>query len=186
MLFPTSFRGELLQYLQGAQERRAVHRFESNRLRPYSTRRIRQIIHAYALAAGIQKRVYPHLFRHQIITLLTKKGIISPKLQLLSGHAEEKSLARIWTLALADVAAEYEAVMQSFGSGKGIYSSYRSWSCRYRYKGETRARHVVRQTNGRPLLLKSWLKTFMIVSGIAGKSLKERKGRSSMSLPRGR
>ena len=80
VLFPTSFRGELLQYLQGAQARRAVHLFESNRLRPYSTRRIRQIIHAYALAAGIQKRVYPHLFRHQIIRFLTKKGLISPKL----------------------------------------------------------------------------------------------------------
>jgi integrase/recombinase XerD len=114
VLFPTSFRGELLQYIQGSQARRAVHLFESNRLRPYSTRRIRQIIHAYALAAGIQKRVYPHLFRHQIITFLTKKGIISPKLQLLSGHAEEKSLALYRDLALADVSAEYEAAMQSF------------------------------------------------------------------------
>jgi integrase len=68
--------------MQGTQARRAVHLFESNRLRPYSTRRIRQIIHAYALAAGIQKRVYPHLFRHQIITFLTKQGLISPKLGL--------------------------------------------------------------------------------------------------------
>jgi integrase/recombinase XerD len=114
VLFPTSFRGELLQYMQGAQARRAVHLFESNRLRPYSTRRIRQIIHAYALAAGIRKRVYPHLFRHQIITFLTKKGLISPKLQLLSGHAEEKSLAMYRDLALADVSAEYEEAMRSF------------------------------------------------------------------------
>ena len=58
--------------------------------------------------------VCPHLFRHQIITILTKKGIISPKLQLLSGHAEEKSLAIYRDLALADVSAEYEAAMQSF------------------------------------------------------------------------
>jgi integrase/recombinase XerD len=114
VLFPTSFRGELLQYMQGSQERRAVHLFESNRLRPYSTRRIRQIIHEYALAAGIQKRVYPHLFRHQIITFLTKKGIISPKLQLLSVHAEEKSLAIYRDLALADISAEYEEAMRSF------------------------------------------------------------------------
>jgi integrase/recombinase XerD len=88
--------------------------FEPALYRPYSTRRIRQIIHEYALAAGIQKRVYPHLFRHQIITFLTKKGLISPKLQLLSGHAEEKSLAMYRDLALADVSAEYEAAMQSF------------------------------------------------------------------------
>jgi site-specific recombinase XerD len=114
VLLPSSFRGELAQYLQGVQERRAVYLFESNRLRPYSTRRIRQIIHAYALTAGMQKRVYPHLFRHQLITFLTRKGIISPKLQLLSGHAEEKNLAIYRDLALSDVSAEYEEAMRSF------------------------------------------------------------------------
>jgi integrase/recombinase XerD len=93
VLFPASFRGELLQYMQGAQARRAMPLFESHRLRPYSTRRIRHMIHADARAAGMQKRVYPHLFRHQIITFLTKKGLISAKLLLLSGHAEEESLA---------------------------------------------------------------------------------------------
>jgi hypothetical protein len=57
-----------------------VFLFESNWLRPYSTCRIRQIVHQYAATAGIQKRVYPvypHPFRHQIITFLTRKGIIS-------------------------------------------------------------------------------------------------------------
>jgi integrase/recombinase XerD len=114
VLFPASFRGEIAQYILGLQERRAAFLFESNRLRPYSTRRVRQIIHEYALAAGILKRVYPHLFRHQIITFLTRKGIISPKLQLLSGHTEEKSLAIYRDLALADVSAEYEKVMRTF------------------------------------------------------------------------
>jgi integrase/recombinase XerD len=114
VLFPASFRGELAQYIRGVQDRRAVFLFESNRLRPYSTRRVRQIIHQYAGAAGIQKRVYPHLFRHQIITFLTRKGIISPKLQLLSGHAEEKSLAIYRDLALTDVSEEYEEAMKTF------------------------------------------------------------------------
>ena len=77
---PLNNYGEVLQDMQGAQARRAVHRFESNRLRPYSTRRIRHMIPAYALAAGIQKRVDPPLFRHQIITSLTKNGLISPTL----------------------------------------------------------------------------------------------------------
>jgi len=54
------------------------------------------------------------LFRHQIITFLTRKGNISPKLQLLSGHAEEKSLAIYRDLALADVSGEYEQAMRSF------------------------------------------------------------------------
>ena len=114
VLFPSSFRGELGQYIHGQKERRAVFLFESNRLRPYSTRRIRQIVHQYAATAGIQKRVYPHLFRHQIITFLTRKGIISPKLQLLSGHAEENSLAIYRDLALADVSDEYEQAMRTF------------------------------------------------------------------------
>jgi integrase/recombinase XerD len=114
VLFPRSFRGELAQYMEGPEAGRAVYLFESNRLHPYSTRRIRQIICEYALAAGIEKRVYPHLFRHQLITYLTRHGIISPKLQLLSGHAEEKNLALYRDLALADVSAEYEQAMQRF------------------------------------------------------------------------
>ncbi|MDQ3753657.1 MAG: site-specific integrase [Acidobacteriota bacterium] len=92
----------------------ATHPFESNRFQPYSTRRIRQIVKQYAVEAGIEKRVYPHLCRHQIITYLTKQGIISPKLQLLSGHAEEKSLAIYRDLALSDVAGEYEKAMRAF------------------------------------------------------------------------
>jgi site-specific recombinase XerD len=68
------------ELLQAIAQRRATAA-EAILKRYNSTRRIRQIIHEYALAAGIQKRVYPHLFRHQIITFLIKKGIISPKLQ---------------------------------------------------------------------------------------------------------
>jgi integrase/recombinase XerD len=88
--------------------------FESNRYGPYSTRSIRQLVKQYARAAGIATRVYPHLFRHQLITYLTKQGIISPKLQLLSGHTTEQSLAVCPKLALSDVAGEYEAAMRSF------------------------------------------------------------------------
>jgi integrase/recombinase XerD len=114
VLFPASFRGELAQYMNHCRERRATYLFESNRLKSFSTRRIRQIIHQYAVEAGIEKRVYPHLFRHQIITYLTRKGIISPKLQLLSGHSEEKSLAIYRDLALTDVVADYESAMRTF------------------------------------------------------------------------
>ncbi len=54
--------------------------------------------------------VYSHRIEQMVLTSLhlTKKGIISPKLQLLSGHAEEKSLAIYRDLALPDVAGEYE------------------------------------------------------------------------------
>lgn len=112
--FPSSFRGELAQYVERQRTEGATHLFESNRCQPYSTRRLRQIIKQYAVASGIEKRVYPHLFRHQLITYLTKQGIISPKLQLLSGHATEQSLAVYRELALTDIADEYEAAMQVF------------------------------------------------------------------------
>jgi integrase/recombinase XerD len=114
VLFPTSFRGELAQYIAHQQIQGARYLFESNQHRPYSTRRMRQIVKQYALAAGIEKRVYPHLFRHQLITYLTKHGIISPKLQLLSGHATEQSLAVYRELTLSDVAGDYQAAMQTF------------------------------------------------------------------------
>jgi integrase/recombinase XerD len=114
VLFPMAFRGELAQYIEKQKRGNAKFLFESNRLGSFSTRRIRQIIKEYSASSGIEKRVYPHLFRHQIITYLTRKGLISPKLQLLSGHSEEKSLAIYRDLALADVAEEYETVMQMF------------------------------------------------------------------------
>jgi integrase/recombinase XerD len=114
VLFPTHFRGELAQYIERQRARGATYLFESNRCQPYSTRRIRQLVKQYAHAAGIAKRVYPHLFRHQLLTYLTKHGIISPKLQLLSGHTTEQSLAVYRGLALSDVADEYEAAMRTF------------------------------------------------------------------------
>lgn len=114
VLFPGGFRGELAQYIAHQKEAGSVYLFESNRLKPYTPRRIRQIVKEYADASGIEKRVYPHLFRHQIITFLTKQGIISPKLQLISGHADEQSLAIYRDLALSDVADEYESAMKSF------------------------------------------------------------------------
>jgi len=72
------------------------------------------VVKQYASTAGIAKRVYPYLFRHQLITYLTKQGIISPKLQLLSGHTTEQSLAVYRDLALADVSGEYEEAMKTF------------------------------------------------------------------------
>ncbi len=114
VLFPTGFRGELAQYVERQHTQGTTYLFASKRHQPFSTRRLRQIVKQYATAAGITKRVYPHLFRHQLITHLTKQGIISPKLQLLSGHTTEQSLAVYRELALSDVTEEYEAAMRVF------------------------------------------------------------------------
>jgi integrase/recombinase XerD len=111
---PLSFRGELAHYIESQRKKKAVHLFESNRKKPDSTRRIRQIVKQYASQANIEKRVYPHLFRHQLITFLTKLRIISPKLQLISGHSAERNLAIYRDLALGDVATEYQQAMKTF------------------------------------------------------------------------
>jgi integrase/recombinase XerC len=81
---------------------------------PYITRRILQIIKQYTTAAGIEKHAYPHLLRHQCITYLTRSGIISRNLQLLSGHATEQRLAVYRELVLSAVESEYEEAMKLF------------------------------------------------------------------------
>ena len=55
----------------------------------------------------------PARARHGTATL-TKQGIVSPKIQLLSGHSQEKNLAIYRDMALSDVAEEYEQAMRSF------------------------------------------------------------------------
>lgn len=111
---PSLFRGELAQYISIQKEKGAVYLFETNRLDKMSTRWVREIVKKYALDAGITKKIYPHLFRHQLFTYLTKKGIIDTKLQLISGHKAKHSLAIYQNLSLADVEAEYNEAMKDF------------------------------------------------------------------------
>ena len=111
---PESFRGELTQYIKAQQKRGAKFLFESNRMDKFTTRWIREIVKKYALQAGIEKRIYPHLFRHQLLTFLTQKGILDAKIQLISGHEDRKSLAIYQDLSLADVEKEYREAMRDF------------------------------------------------------------------------
>ena len=112
--FPKSFRGELGQYLLSQKNRKARYLFETNRMDRYTTRWIREIVKRYAKQAGIEKRIYPHLFRHQLLTHLARKGVIDNKVQLISGHKDRKSLAVYQDLSLADVDDEYQEAMKDF------------------------------------------------------------------------
>jgi integrase/recombinase XerC len=87
VLFPSGFRGELAQYLEGQRRQSAIYLFESNRCRPYSTRRLRQIVKQYATAAGIAKRVYPHLLRHSCASHVLESSGDLRAVQELLGHA---------------------------------------------------------------------------------------------------
>lgn len=111
---PGTFQGELGQYVSIQKEKNSKYLFESRRHDKYSTRTIRVIIKNYAEQAGIEKRMYPHLFRHQFLTYLTQKGIIDAKIQLISGHKTRQSLEKYQELSLADVIDEYNDVMKDF------------------------------------------------------------------------
>jgi integrase/recombinase XerD len=112
--FPVFFRGELAQYIENQKARRAKYLFEINRLEKFTTRWIREIVKRYALKAGIKKRIYPHLFRHQLLTYLTNKGIIDAKVQLISGHKDRKSLEIYQNITLKDVNFDYQKAMNDF------------------------------------------------------------------------
>lgn len=114
VLFPPYFRGELTQYIIIQKERGAVYLFESNRMTKFTTRWIREIVKTYAESAGIIKKIHPHLFRHQILTYLTSKGIVDAKIQLISGHKNRESLSIYQNLSLADIENEYWDAMKDF------------------------------------------------------------------------
>jgi hypothetical protein len=77
-----------------------------------------------AAAAGMAKRVYPHRFRHQLLTSLTTYGIIRPTLQLLSGQMAEQRLTI--SRALADVAEAMQRPCRLFRTIEGYVTSYGS------------------------------------------------------------
>jgi len=75
---------ELRTHLRG---RQTGFLFESNRHTRYSTRTVQSIVTNCARAAGIEKRVYPHLLRHSIATILLDSGFVPiDQVQKFLGH----------------------------------------------------------------------------------------------------
>lgn len=114
VLFPRQFQGEMAQYVSIQKEKGAIYLFESNRSSKFTTRWIREIVKKYAIDAGITMRIYPHFFRHQILTYLESKGIVDAKLQLISGHKNWESLSIYQDLILADIEKDYWDAMKDF------------------------------------------------------------------------
>lgn len=111
---PKNFKGELIQYITIQKKKKAKYLFETNRKTKMTTRWLREILKQYAIKAGIEKRIYPHLFRHQLFTFLTKKGLVDAKIQLISGHSDRQSLSIYQDLSLADIEEEYQKAMEDF------------------------------------------------------------------------
>jgi hypothetical protein len=69
----------------------------------------------YAKKAGITKRIHPHLFRHQLLTYLTSKGIVDAKIQLIILGSNE---------GLADSVRFYSSAIINNGSFTSQKRSY--------------------------------------------------------------
>ncbi len=74
---------ELSTHLNG---RKAGFLFETRSARRYTPRRVQQIVKGVAAAAGITKRVYPHLLRHTIAQHLLEGGMPLEQVQKFLGH----------------------------------------------------------------------------------------------------
>lgn len=111
ILFPANFRLVLKTYQHAHPLNHSL--FESRQCRPFTTRRIQQIVQQYRHQAGITSPVHPHLFRHQMLTYLTAQGLSDTQLQLISGHESKKSLAIYQHVSLDSVQEAYQEAVQA-------------------------------------------------------------------------
>src|SRR5436309_8718197 len=68
--------------------------FETNRATCYSPRRIQYIVKETAAQAQITKRVYPHLLRHSMPTILLERGMPIEQIQKFLGHSKRETTQR--------------------------------------------------------------------------------------------
>ena len=77
---------ELRTHLNG---RRCGYLFETNRNDRYSVRTVQSVVKSEAREAGIDKRVYPHILRHSIATILLDSGEVPiDQVQKFLGHLQ--------------------------------------------------------------------------------------------------
>lgn len=116
VLFPDDFKLVLRSHIAQCRDRRTkqIFLFESKQWkRPYTRRRVHQIVKQYAALSGIEENVHPHLLRHQLLTHLTLSGVSDAKIQLISGHASKKSLEIYQHVSLSAVAEDYQAAVKN-------------------------------------------------------------------------
>jgi integrase/recombinase XerD len=111
ILFPASFRLVLQSHLRANPKNRYL--FETTRYTPFTPRRVQQIVKYYRDQAAIAQHVHPHLFRHQMITYLTARGLSDSQIQLISGHGSKKSLEIYQHLSLHSVEQAYQDAVKT-------------------------------------------------------------------------
>lgn len=104
---------ELRTHLNG---RRHGYLFETNRNDRYSVRTMQSIVKSEAREAGIEKRVYPHLLRHSIATILLDSGEVPiDQVQKFLGHLQ---LATTQIYAETSIRALGENYLRAMGGRK--------------------------------------------------------------------
>lgn len=105
-------RRELAQLLQlHLAKRRSGPLFQS-REKPYiySRQRIGQMVREIAKAAGINKRIYPHLLRHTMATRLLNSGMSMHEVQRFLGHDDISSTQIYAQSSLASLQKRFDDV----------------------------------------------------------------------------
>jgi integrase/recombinase XerD len=110
ILFPASFRLVLKSHLRASPHNRYL--FETRHSGPFTPRRVQQIVQEYRRRAGLDQRVHPHLFRHQMLSHLTAQGLSDAQIQLISGHESKRSLEVYQHLSLEQVERAYQAAVR--------------------------------------------------------------------------
>ena len=111
VLFPETLQLALRLYLDATPN--YVFLFETRRRQAMTPRWVQTLAHQYGDQAGIT-HMHPHRLRHTLLTNLTRAGMTDSQIQLVSGHASKKALEVYQSLALSDVAADYQAAMHRY------------------------------------------------------------------------
>lgn len=74
---------------------------------------------------GITPPLHSHLFRHQMLTFLTAKGLSDAQIQLISRHETKKSLEVYQHPSLESAENAYQNAVQSVGVRPGRLISVR-------------------------------------------------------------
>jgi integrase/recombinase XerD len=101
---------ELRTYLNG---HRTGYLFESNRLRPYTTRYLQRLVHEAAQRAGIAKRGTPHRLRASVATILLHAGMPLDQVQKFLRH---KRITTTQIYAERSLQAMGENYLRAFGA----------------------------------------------------------------------
>jgi len=101
--FSAEFKTNLLLYMQKGIPSRQEYLFESMYHKPFTTRAVGKIVKRYAKAADLEKRVFPHLFRHQQLTHRLNHGMTLMQVKILAGHTSVKTTERYLHLCSKDI-----------------------------------------------------------------------------------